>query len=311
MNQQATRLFQILGIELSPVTHTERLIATVGGFLGIFFILLVTTHFIPLEDGLLIVASMGASAVLLFAVPHGPLSQPWPVIGGHLISAAVGITCAQHIPNALIASSLAVGLAIGAMHYLRCIHPPGGATALSAVVGGPAIHDIGYQYILTPVALNALVILSVAVLFNYPFPWRHYPAALKPRPAKRDEESITSIAHEDLVFALSEVNSFIDISERDLLTIYDLATHRSSIRSLNLEALTLGHYYSNGKYGADWEVRQIIDESGSDDPEKDLVIYKTVAGKGLRHSGFSTHLEFANWSKHEVYRDDENWRRVE
>jgi CBS-domain-containing membrane protein len=311
MTRQPARLFQILGIELSPVTHTERLISTAGGFLAIYSILLVSTHFIPLDEALLIVASMGASAVLLFAVPHGPLAQPWPVAGGHLVSAAVGVTCAQLVPDTLIASALAVGLAIGAMHYLRCIHPPGGATALSAVLGGPAIHNIGYQYILTPVALNVVVILGVAFLFNYPFAWRRYPAALKPCSTQRDEESYASIAHEDLVYALAEVNSFIDISERDLLTIYDLATHSHSTRSLDPDTLEPGGFYSNGKYGPDWAVRQIIDESRSDDPDKDLVIYKTVAGKGLRHTGFATRREFANWAKHEVYRDDENWRRKE
>ncbi len=311
MSRQSSGLFQLLGIELSPVTHTERLVSTLGGFLGILFILLVSTRFMALDDALLIVASMGASAVLLFAVPHGPLAQPWPVAGGHMVSAAVGISCAQLVPDALLASALAVGLAIGAMHYLRCIHPPGGATALSAVVGGPAIHNIGYQYMLTPVALNVLVILSVAFIFNYPFAWRRYPAALKPRPAQQPEEDQRAIAHEDLVYALAEVNSFIDISEQDLLAIYDLATHRSKSRGMDPDQLTLGGYYSNGKYGPEWSVRQIIDESRSDDPDKDLVIFKTVAGDGLRHTGFATRREFARWAKHAVYRDDENWRRLD
>ena len=311
MSQQPSRLLQLLGIELSPVSHAERLISTAGGCLAIFFILLVSTRFMQLDNALLIVASMGASAVLLFAVPHGPLAQPWPVAGGHVISAAVGISCTKLVPEPLLAASLAVGLAIGAMHYLRCIHPPGGATALSAVVGGPAVHDIGYQYMLTPVALNVVVILVVAFVFNYPFAWRRYPAALKPRPTQATDETVSAIAHEDLVYALAEVNSFIDISERDLLAIYDLATHRSVSRGLEPDALMLGAYYSNGKYGADWSVRQIIDESRSEDPDKDLVIYKTVAGAGLRRSGFATRREFARWAKHAVYRDDENWRRVE
>jgi len=311
MNRKTSRLYQLLGIELTPVTHIERLVSTAGGFLGILFILLVSTRFLALDHALLIVASMGASAVLLFAVPHGPLAQPWPVAGGHLVSAAVGITCAKFIPDALLASALAVGLAIGVMHYLRCIHPPGGATALSAVVGGPVVHEIGYQYMLTPVAINVVVILTVAFLFNYPFAWRRYPAALKPRPVKQQDDSYQAIAHEDLVYALAEVNSFIDISERDLLAIYDLATHRSNSQHMDPHRLKLGDFYSNGKYGTEWSVRQIIDESRSEHPDKDLVIYKTVAGDGLRKTGFATRREFAQWAKHEVYRDDENWRRVE
>lgn len=124
-----------------------------------------------------IIASMGSSAVLLFAVPHGPLSQPWSVFGGHLVSAIVGVTCVKLIPAPMLAAALAVALAIGAMHYLRCVHPPGGATALGAVVGGDAVHQLGYQFVITPVMLNATTILLVALLFNAPFPWRRYPAA--------------------------------------------------------------------------------------------------------------------------------------
>jgi CBS-domain-containing membrane protein len=122
---------------------------------------------------------MGASAVLLFAVPHGALSQPWPVLGGHVISALIGVSCAKFIPLPLLAAAFSVALAIGAMHYLNCIHPPGGATALSAVIGGDAIHQLGFQYVLTPVLLNTIIVLIVAILFNYPFHWRRYPLALR------------------------------------------------------------------------------------------------------------------------------------
>jgi CBS domain-containing membrane protein len=83
---------QRLGLELSPVSHLERLISAAGGFCAIFLILLFSHQFIDLEGAALLVASMGASAVLLFAVPHGPLSQPWPVIRGHVVSALVGVS---------------------------------------------------------------------------------------------------------------------------------------------------------------------------------------------------------------------------
>ena len=304
---------QVLGIELSPVSHTERFVSALGGFLGIFAILQISVHFVGAAAATLIVASMGASAVLLFAVPHGPLSQPWPVIGGHLLSAIIGVSCARLIPQPLVSAALAVSLAIGVMHYLRCIHPPGGATALSAVVGGPAVHALGYQFVLTPVLLNALVIFTIAVLFNYPFAWRRYPAYLKKkRQSPGNVEAATqSIAHEDLVYALSEVDSFIDVSEQDLMAIYEIATRRSQETHLPHDDLKLGHYYSNGKYGADWSVRQIVDESGAHSASQGSVIFKVLAGAGRRSSGVATREEFARWAKHEVYRDDENWRRVE
>jgi len=117
------------------------------------------------------------------------------------------------------------------MHYLRCIHPPGGATALTAVVGGAGIHELGYGFVVMPVLLNVLVILLVAVAFNYPLVWRRYPAALqrKQTPPKQDEapsEGYPSISHSDFVYALSEIDSFIDITEQDLVRIYELATRR-------------------------------------------------------------------------------------
>jgi CBS-domain-containing membrane protein len=305
------KLLRLLGIELSPVSHAERLVSVAGGFLGIYAILQISQFFVGLEAATLIVASMGASAVLLFAVPHGPLSQPWPLFAGHLLSAIVGVSCARLIPDTAMAAAVAVGLAIGVMHYARCIHPPGGATALSAVVGGAPVHALGYQFVLTPVLLNVLVILSVAVLANYPFAWRRYPAYLKKSASSDDKPVKPAISHEDLVYALSEVDSFVDVSEQDLLAIYDIATRRSLENHLSSADIVLGHYYSNGKYGADWSVRQVIDQSDGADPSHDMLIFKVVAGAGRRTTGVSTREEFSCWAKHEVYRDDENWRRVE
>jgi CBS-domain-containing membrane protein len=306
-------LLRLLGVELSPVSHTERVLSAIGGFLGIYGILQISTAFVGPFAAALIVASMGASAVLLFAVPHGPLSQPWPVIGGHLVSAVIGVSCAKLVPDTLLAAALAVALAIGVMHYLRCIHPPGGASALAAVVGGESVHALGYQFVITPVLLNVLVIVAVAVLFNYPFAWRRYPAGLKKqaRPVQPQPQARSSISHEDLVYALHEVDSFIDVSEQDLLAIYELATRRSLASQLPPGELKPGNYYSNGKYGSEWSVRQIVDESGGAGGPEDMLIYKVIAGDGRRSTGVATRLEFAAWAKYEVYRDDENWRRVD
>jgi len=305
---------EFLGIELTPVSHTEKLVSALGGFAGIVSILFISVHFVGSASAL-IVASMGASAVLLFAVPHGALSQPWPVLGGHVISACIGVTCASVVPQPFIAASLAVGLAIGVMYYLRCIHPPGGATALSAVMSGESVHALGYQFVITPVLLNALVILAVAVLFNYLFTWRRYPAALVSRrkqptdtPANRMQYS--PIAHEDLVYALSQIDSFLDISEDDLLRIYALATGKERQRRLDPARILSGRYYSNGQHSDDWAVRQVVDASPGRDPERDMVVYKVVAGAGRRGSGVLTRAEFADWAREELMRDGDDWKRV-
>lgn len=188
-------------------------------------VLWVSHALLGVHAGVLAVASMGASAVLLFAAPHGALSQPWPVLGGHLISAFVGVTCAQWIAEPMLAASVAVAVSIGLMYSLRCLHPPGGATALFAVLGGEPILRLGYHYLFAPVLLNVVVMLIIAVLFNYPFAWRRYPQAWWRESLglvdKTEEKCM--IAHSDLVYALSQLDTFVDVSEEDLQRIYALA----------------------------------------------------------------------------------------
>ena len=309
------RIAKHLKIDFGNVSHTERLVSTAGGALVIFCVIVITRASLGPAGTLLIIPSMGASAVLLFAVPHGALSQPWNVFGGHIISALVGVTCAIAIPNEIIAASLAVGLAIGAMHYLRCIPPPGGATALAAVIGGDITHALGYQFVITPVLLNVLVMLGVAIAFNYLFPWRRYPEWLgeKPQPAAGNTRSVSqrTIEHADLVYALSQMDTIIPVSEHDLLQIYELATGQVSQRQLQPGQVKQGHYYSNGAFGPDWCIRQIVDTSPSKDTNRDRVVYKVVAGAEPRSSAMLTRTEFARWASYEVIRDDENWKRVD
>jgi CBS domain-containing membrane protein len=218
---------QMMGIELSPVSHRERLLSTLGGFLAMLVVYAVSRAMPGATDTPILLLSIGSSAVLLFAVPHGPLSQPWPVFGGHLVSALIGVVCARYVPDPMLAASLAVGLAIGAMHYLRCLHPPAGATALAAVLGGESVRALGFGFIVAPVLHNVVIILLAAVAFNALFPWRRYPEFLSRRNAA--PEPVTghdAISHEDFVFALAQMDSFIDVSEEDLLRIYKIATGR-------------------------------------------------------------------------------------
>ena len=314
MSQLKSSIQGFLGIEFAPVSHVERLVSTLGGFAGILGIMLVSSRFVDPQATVLIVASMGASAVLLFAVPHGPLSQPWSLVGGHLVSAFIGVGIAKLIPHPFIAASLAVGLAIGAMHYLRCIHPPGGATAIFAVIGGPGVHALGFQYVLTPILLNVLVILTVAIAFNAMFPWRRYPAWLKAREKKPANAPPDVISHGDLVYALSEIDSFIDVSEEDLLRIYSMATRRALARHLDPSEIRLWRYYSNhagSEDGDDWSVRRIVDESAGGDGEPDTVIYKVMDGRDHRSTGHVPRQVFAQWARYEVEHDGERWVPVQ
>lgn len=215
------------------VSEREHWISAAGGLVGVLAMLWVSHALLGPHAGLFAVASMGASAVLLFAAPHGALSQPWPLVGGHLLSAAIGVICAQSVAEPILAASLAVALAIAAMYVTRCLHPPGGATAFFAVMGGAQIQALGFNYLFVPVLLNVVVLLIVAVLFNYPFAWRRYPQAWwrESRPAASAEalgavEEIGEkclIPHSALVYALSQIDTFVDVSEQDLQKIYALA----------------------------------------------------------------------------------------
>ena len=218
----------MVGFSRHKINYREKIISTAGGFLGIFGILMVSYWLLDPEVAVFIVPSMGASAVLLFAAPHVPFSQPWNVLGGHAVSAVIGVACWQWIPDFTIAASASVGLATGAMYLLRCIHPPGGATALAAVIGSEKLHQLGFAYEYEPIMLNAVTILLVAIIFNGLIKGRQYPAFW---PSKNRTQGLKvagyePIKHEDFVYALSHIDTFVDINEKDLLKIYKLATNR-------------------------------------------------------------------------------------
>ena len=305
---------EFFGYTPEQVSHAERLASGAGGFVGIFLIAVVSYYFTGFEGAAMIVPSMGASAVLVFAVPHGKLSQPWNVLGGNGVSAVVGMTCYLYVPDVFLAAALAVGIAITLMHYLSCIHPPGGASALAAVIGGDAIHALGYQYVLTPVLLNAFIIFLVAIGFNYLFPWRRYPASLmksasKSSPMQKQEDNIPRLSQDDLDYAVRKMDLLVDMTADDLVQIYSLASRYSETKHLQPEDIKPGHYYSNGLYGSLWQVRQIIDEHPHEEPTRDKVIYKIVEGHDRFNTGTATREEFAYWARYEVEKQDEEWVR--
>lgn len=158
------------------VSTSEILWSWLGAFLGIGAVALLGQRFFPGTDNLLMIGSFGASAVLLYGAPRSPLAQPRNLVGGHLVSAAVGVLCFQLLShNPGLAAAMAVSFAIALMHLTRSLHPPGGATALIAVVGSERIHDLGYLYLLAPVGVGVSILLLVALVVNNLSADRRYP----------------------------------------------------------------------------------------------------------------------------------------
>lgn len=303
-----------LGIGADSTTHTEKLISGLGALLGLLAVYQFSQWYLGPVGASMMVASMGATAVLVFAVPHGALSQPWSVIGGHTISAMVGVACQRWFPGEMYTSALAVGLAVSSMHYLRCIHPPGGATALIAVIGGADIHALGYQYVFTPVLLNVASMLVVAVLFNGLFKWRRYPAHLAPRhtpaapPTSVAAEPL--LTHEDLAYAMEQVNTYIDVTSEDLAELFELAMEHAQRQESHPQQILVGGYYSNGQIGSEWCIRQVIDASAGHRPGEEQLIYKNVAGSEAPGTGTCSTEEFQRWARFPVRQQGHLWMRL-
>ena len=154
--------------------NKDAVIGAVGAALGMAITWLVCD---ALLDGAapLLVLSMGASAVILFTMPTAPAAQPVPVILAHCVAAFLGVASAQIFDNTALAVGIAVGVHAGVMTRFGYMHPPSGGTALTAVIGGDAVTDLGFEFIWRPVLLNAMLLVLLAVVINSPFKWRRYP----------------------------------------------------------------------------------------------------------------------------------------
>jgi CBS-domain-containing membrane protein len=166
------------GTTQSPprVGLSEILWSWLGSFLGVGTVAYLNYGWLESTDLVLLIGSLGASAVLIYGAIKSPLAQPRNLLGGHIISALIGVTAFKLLaPNLWLASALAVATSIAVMHATKTLHPPGGATALIAVMGGPKIHHLGYLYAAVPVAAGAAIMLLVALIVNNIPASRRYP----------------------------------------------------------------------------------------------------------------------------------------
>lgn len=198
----------------------DRLIACVGAGLGV---LAAATAGLGVQDILpalpFLIAPIGASAVLVFAVPASPLAQPWPVFGGNLVSACVGVAILHLVPNLAAAVAIAVAVAILIMSLLRCLHPPGGAAAITTILGGQAVIDAGYLFPITVVAANSAALVAAGFLFHrfsgHSYPHQTVPAQTLP----------IGMLRKDIDQAVEETHETFDINLADLEALLLKAEH--------------------------------------------------------------------------------------
>jgi CBS-domain-containing membrane protein len=171
-------LHKMKGTTKSPprVRPGEIIWSWIGAFLGISTVSYINYHFMEERDLFLLIGSFGASAVLIYGAIKNPLAQPRNFVGGHVLSALIGVASYQLFHTHMwFAASVAVATAIAAMHATKTLHPPGGATALIAVIGGQKVHALGFFYVLVPVLAGTAVMLVVALLVNNVPKNRRYP----------------------------------------------------------------------------------------------------------------------------------------
>ncbi|ASS49402.1 MAG: HPP family protein [Candidatus Fluviicola riflensis] len=158
------------------VDYKEHFWSFIGAFVGIGIIAFVQSYTLTKDENIFLIGSFGASSVLIYGAIQSPLAQPRNLVGGHVISALIGVTVYRFIPDVIwLTAPMAVAFSIVAMQVTKTLHPPGGATALIAVIGSEKIKALGYFYVLSPVLTGSLILLAVALIFNNMTTHRKYP----------------------------------------------------------------------------------------------------------------------------------------
>ena len=216
---------------LSPLERRRSALATLLGVLifeGALFVLPVSA------DARRLLAPLGASSVILFALPHSPLAQPWSLVGGLMLPALVGFACGRWVPVGYLAVGLAIAISVWLMARLRCIHPPGGAMAI--VMATAAAQGLDAATSLAAAGCNVVAMLIAATAVNNLIPGRRYPlcspAVAEPETPRR---SPAGVQHPDLAAALAEIDTYLDVGEDDLAQVFQRAARHAFHRHVLLD----------------------------------------------------------------------------
>lgn len=226
------RLRGLLFADTPLLSATERRLSTWGALICVALCCWLLQFLPPV--GFPVLASLGASAIILFAMPHSPVAQPWPVIGGYFFASATGFLCAALLPSPVLGAAVAVALCVWLMARYNCIHPPGGALALMlAIDHSPAALPLPQMSAV--IAVNVLLLMICAVLINKFLLRRQYPYGAQPvEEGDLPTMERDSLNHEDLESAIRKLDIFVDIREHDLVTLYNLAVEHAFNRHSGL-----------------------------------------------------------------------------
>ena len=228
-----TNLFNSSAVSFQDIKEQWAILA--ASFITMLIIGFSSTWAAPSVHPILLVASIGASVVLVFVLPNSPVSQPYPLIMGQLLCAVIGVTSAYLPFDLYVNAAMCVGACILAMFLFNCMHPPGGATALMPViVGAPAVG--GYSFVLFPVLSNMLVLVILGMVFHRWWLKQDYPS--KPLTSNdaihkhKDASPLARLGIEkaDLQNALHEFDAYLNITEKDLSQVYSLAQQKAYAR---------------------------------------------------------------------------------
>lgn len=219
---QISKWFHYFGQDQARVSWVERIRATSGAFVGLLATVVLSQFLgdlVGIDEWFM--ASLGASSLLIFVLPSSPMAQPWAVIGGNVLSALVGVTCAHFINSLVLALPVAAATAIFVMFLLRCLHPPAAAVALIAVMG----HITSYRYAFFPVMTDSAILCLMAALYNSltgkPYPTR--PPKESPPATKSDAERAV-VANAKLNTILDEYQEVMNVDRAELIKIIQSAS---------------------------------------------------------------------------------------
>lgn len=219
------------------LSASEQIRSVFAAFVATLLLMLISWYSLEDEAVPLMLASMGASVVILFAAFNSPLAQPWSFVGSHFLAAFIGVSCSRWIEPLWLAGAASVSITLLAMLRLHCLHPPGGATALVPVLGGDAVHELGYQILLMPVLLNVLVLLflswAINGLLKRQYPYKRTTFKEENPHGLLDKKAILrmGVSELDVKGALKHFDTYLDISENDLNAIYRMAEANSKQRN--------------------------------------------------------------------------------